>query len=828
MSIVRYVNYIDDNYVQQFNVQSNPPFPSTITYYAIRNKRKIDVGSFGFPRSVLGTEVLYSNQKTDSKIVNCTFSPDGIKLICVTETKHGFLYDLTQSPTKPPIKFAQDIVQACFVDDDNFVFSNVSCEIFESSVTQPNSRKKISNLPPCTVNSIDQFGNSVFYSTSIGIFLDGKRIFNTESYACTESDEGDIIYFLTTTGFVQYEFETQEIKPLLNIDKMLRYLHCEKLQLANMPLCFFNNYLVICTEKRALAFNITNDLLGPMYIQYDDEDGPLLGVLVDQNNSELSLITSTKPIYLSFPPYKQSDYAEKPRFVTKLAELLKKIKESPETDIFNFTDISDLLKAYPDQYDLLIPMLLDSYCKLPPSTSNEIFPLLLHTLKKHKGSISFDLIYEKLLASGRESEVWRFLLAFDSVEEELLLRCIRSCKLSPKEIIPLIERCDPKDINAADITYSFPELASTVYKVIGDASAPFVLPHLSEIDNETLQSMKSGSGSVVEIRISEQLHEKPSFTTNNNNNNTGGASNQQGNNSSNQMTNSSSYTNLDSNQNSKLNSILSPNAPSQGSTRKLPRSPSDLNISKQADQLLMPSPNLSNFSSPMFYLLETAKYRGDWTEAAQISAELDFDEEVKFCKSKMSNSADDIRAKLLKANLDVSEINEILMQLITELENAPPGKTFEDYSLFAKSITKRIDTEIKNAGEKRQEESTIIDELTRQRAELRDSRKRLFTNAPPPSTETGGSDADISLPKTGDRCERCKRPLGRGRVVMYRCGHCYHEECRRLEEKEIKEIEHKIRRRPMRIRGCPACGMQSALKVYGNVMNQLSEWSLDI
>ena len=347
MSIVRFVNYIDDNYVQQFNVQSNPPFPSTISYFAIRDKRRIDVGSFGFPRSVLGTEVLYSNQKTDSKIESCSFSPDGIKLICVTETKFGFLYDLTQSPTKPPVKIGPDIVRVCFLDNDNFVFTNNSCEIFEASVSQPNSRKKISSLPPCTVNSIDQFDEFVFYLTSIGIFLDDKRIFNTEAYACTESDEGDVIYFLTTTGLIQYEFETKEIKHLLTIDKMLRYLHCEKLKLANMPLCFFNNFLVICTEKRALAFNISNGLLGPMYIQYDDEDGPLLGVLVDQNNSELSLITSTKPIYLSFPPYKQSDYAEKAKFAVKLSELLKKSTSSPDSDAFNFTDISNLLKAYP-------------------------------------------------------------------------------------------------------------------------------------------------------------------------------------------------------------------------------------------------------------------------------------------------------------------------------------------------------------------------------------------------------------------------------------------------------------------------------------------------
>lgn len=825
MSIVRFVNYIDDNYVQQFNVQSNPPFPSAIAYYAIRDKRRIDVGAFGFPRSVLGTEVLYSNQKTDSKIVSCSFSPDGIKLICVTETKHGFLYDLTQSPTKPPVKFGPDIVQVCFIDDENFVFTNNACEIFESNVTQLNSKKKLFSLPSCTVHSIDQFDEFVFYSTSIGIFLGDKRIFNTESYACTENDEGDIIYFLTTTGLIQYEFETKEIKHLLNIDKMLRYLHCEKLQLANMPLCFFNNYLIICTEKRALAFNISNGFLGPMYIQYDDEDGPLLGVLVDQNNSELSLITSTKPIYLSFPPYKQSDYAEKTKFATQLVELLKKSTASPDSDVFNFTDLSNLLKNYPDQFDLLIPMLIDSYCKLPPSTSNEIFPLLLHTLKKHKGSISFELVYNKLLAFGRESEVWRFLVAFDSVDESILLRCIKSCKLLPKDIIPLIERCDPKDINAADVTFSFPELASTIYKALGDVSAPFVLPHLSEMDNETLQSMKTGNGSVVEVRISEQLHEKPSFTTTSNNNANSGNSN---------VSNSSIPIGQDTNNSRKSNqqSILTQQPPSNQNNnhsaipeQSLTRSPSFSNMSNNSNTI--PSSNTNNFSAPMFYLLETAKSRDDWPEAAQISAELDFDEEVKFCKSKMSNTADDIRAKLLKANLDVSEINEILMQLITELEKAPPGKTFEDYSMFAKSITKRIDTEIKNSGEKRQEESKIIDELTRQRAELRDSRKRLFTNSPSTSSSDTSSN-ELSLPKTGDRCERCKRPLGRGRVVMYRCGHCYHEECKRLEEKEIKDIEHKIRRRPMRIRGCPACGMQSAFKVYGNAINQLSEWSLDI
>ena len=231
---------------------------------------------------------------------------------------------------------------------------------------------------------------------------------------------------------------------------------------------------------------------------------------------------------------------------------------------------------------------MDSYCKLPPSTSNEIFPLLIHTLKKHKGSISFELIYNKLLAAGRESEVWRFLVAFDSVDENLLLRCIKSCKLLPKDILPLIDRCDPKDINAADVTFSFPELSSAVYKALGDVSAPFVLPHLSEMDNETLQSMKTGNGSVVEIRISEQLHEKPSFITTSTAN--ANSSNQQGSNTSLPISQSTSDKTSNQKSSPTSQSSLAPNA-SNNQTNPV----SSFSNSK-SDQLLVPNSNSSNFA----------------------------------------------------------------------------------------------------------------------------------------------------------------------------------------------------------------------------------------
>lgn len=725
MSIHRHVEYINDTNIQQFNSQSNPPFQSPISFYFIRNKRRIIIYSLGSPHSVLGTEILFNTHKTDSPICFCSITPDGFRLIASTQSKRAFLYDLKQSPSTAPINIGPDIIKSCFINNETFIFSNGNSEIFESNINHPIDRKNIAKLPNCTINSIDYLHNTIFYSTSIGLFAGNQeRLIQSATFSITS--DGTFLYVLTSSGIFQLNPNTFQSQLILHLNTLLKYLHCQQLDLSLIPFCYLNDHLFVCSKDRLFSYHISSSTIGPLYINHESE--PLLGIVSDYDNKDIYLVTSLKPIYLSFPAYKTADYVEKPNFFSQLKNHLQG---------YDFAHISDLVKQYPEHKSLLIPILIDSYLSLPEISTNESFPLLFHTLKKNKGSISFEDLYLKLVSVGRENEIWRFVPAFEIIDELLLIRCIKSCKLPAKEVSTILKHCNPHRINAAEVIESYPELAAEVYKLIGDASCPFVLPQLCKIDHASLRSMKTGDSLLVEARISEAMNEP-------------------------------------------------------------------LNLSS------LPKYNLN--SSAVFYLLETAKQRGDWSEACSIASLLKLEDEIKYCRSKMSNTADSIREKLLKPSLDVSEQNEILMQLVTELEKAPPGKKFGDYLGFSRSITKRIDSEMKTSKEKRNEETKIIEEMTKLNGELRETKQEMITK---------------NRITTATLCERCKKALGRCRTVAYTCGHCFHEECHQIEEMEIKKIEGRVRKRPMKVRGCPACGPQSSLKTYKLITNE-SEWSLDL
>ncbi|OHS99114.1 hypothetical protein TRFO_34514 [Tritrichomonas foetus] len=715
MTVFRHIEFVDEDEIDQFTTQTNPPFPAPICFYAIRRKRRIDVTEFGLPRSVLGMEIFYSNQKCDAPIVSCSYSPDGLKVICITDQQRGFLYDMKKSPTIPPVNFGPDILQACFLDDDNILFVNNLYEIFEAPVSDPNKRSKMSSIQPCTINVIEKYQQFIFYCTSIGIYLNSKRLTNTEAYACT--CDGKNVYFLTLSGIIQYNLSTRQISTVFTRNQILAHLRQDSMVLSSSPLCYVSNinYLILCTKDKVLGFSLDKGTIGPIY-KHSDE--PLLGVAAD--GQDIFFVTSQNLHYLMFPKFKPrkeqvagSDYINQLKTIVGIEDPLKQ-----------FTETSNLLQKHPDSHLQLIPLMVDSYCRLTPEQSVDIQPTLLHTLKKFRGIVSFDTFYDKLAQFARESEIWRFVMGFESLNEGLLLRTARSgSKMPVADVVFYLERCDPNDVNAAELCDMFPEIAHTVVKAVGDAAAPFILPRMNKLEYEALKSMKTGTGSIMDVRVCEKLGDKPKFVKNN----------------------------------------------------------------------------------AIFYLLDTAKTRNDWNEALQIAEELGIESEIKQCKTKI-DSTEDIRAKLLKETLDLSEQTEVLMQLVNELEKAAPNKTYEDYSVFAKSIAKRIDSGIKSAHEKRGEEHQIIEELMRQKKAMRQQ---------------------VVEVKEYDKCERCRKVLGKGKMIAFRCGHAFHPDCKKAIDAELAQLERRFKRTSMKVRGCPICGPQSSLRVFKNICKISHEWSLD-
>jgi hypothetical protein len=196
-----------------------------------------------------------------------------------------------------------------------------------------------------------------------------------------------------------------------------------------------------------------------------------------------------------------------------------------------------------------------------------------------------------------------------------------------------------------------------------------------------------------------------------------------------------------------------------------------------------------------FFFLDIAKAEGDWATAAAIASGLGLEEEARQCKSRQST--------------DFSERSELLRQFVQEFENAGPRKTFEDYAIFAKSIARRLDAEMRQLEERRAQSGEMIEELMQQRAAL------------------GGTPAGVDA---GTRCARCGRPLGAGSAVAFRCAHAFHPRCLEDAQCEIGEARAALRRRGRdHDDGCPVCGPPSAILVHLPLnAGGAREWTMDL
>jgi hypothetical protein len=214
----------------------------------------------------------------------------------------------------------------------------------------------------------------------------------------------------------------------------------------------------------------------------------------------------------------------------------------------------------------------------------------------------------------------------------------------------------------------------------------------------------------------------------------------------------------------------------------------------------------SNSMVDPFYFLNEAKMNGDWEIGAQIASELGLEDEYRFCKSKQ-NTASDLRSKLLKRNLDFSEQNEILMQFVQEFEKADSSKTFEDYSVFAKSIARRLDLEMNQIREKRIEASRVLESLAAKRF-----------GAPQRDPKSGLKRTSI--------CSKCRKLLGKGTVIIFPCGHYFHVDCKKEFDAEFAAVRVELKRKVRDVdEGCPLCGPPSAILVHKTISGE--GWDVD-
>jgi hypothetical protein len=214
---------------------------------------------------------------------------------------------------------------------------------------------------------------------------------------------------------------------------------------------------------------------------------------------------------------------------------------------------------------------------------------------------------------------------------------------------------------------------------------------------------------------------------------------------------------------------------------------------------------MQSMDDPLFFL-DQAKRQNDWEMAAQLASEIGLDDEHRLCRAKLKS---DLGSKLIQPSLDTSEQNEILLQFIQEFESAGAKKTFEDYTVFARGIARRLDAETRQMKVRRTDGAAIIGELMEKRTNLQSLK------------------ASVSK---SDRCTHCRKMLGRGSVFVFPCGHVFHAACKDDIEKKLKQITLELRRSAKDIdQGCPSCGPPSAVLVHRSVLRDSTEsWALKL
>jgi len=178
-----------------------------------------------------------------------------------------------------------------------------------------------------------------------------------------------------------------------------------------------------------------------------------------------------------------------------------------------FFDGISLLQKYPKNANIILKLLVYLYSVIPNEHLIELSPLLLDSLARHRGIIEIEDFHRALEQNGRENEIWRFLSAFDIKPsmihyykdfkfDETILSCLIPANLAFQEI--------------SGIILDFPSLSSTIHKIAGKGSVPFIISVINKLDNDQLIEIHNqvlGSGSYLEFLIATRLHEPISYTS---------------------------------------------------------------------------------------------------------------------------------------------------------------------------------------------------------------------------------------------------------------------------------------------------------------------------
>ena len=177
-----------------------------------------------------------------------------------------------------------------------------------------------------------------------------------------------------------------------------------------------------------------------------------------------------------------------------------------------FVDGISFLQYNPQSSNILLKILVHFYSILPDENLIEAAPLLLDSLARFSGIISFEDFYQELLVNGRENEISRFISAFEI--KPSMLSIYKDYKFDDPILSCLIQSSQNPEYST--IVLDNPSLSSIILKSIGKNSSPFIISVISQISLDQLVELHKnliGSGNFLESIISERINESISFQT---------------------------------------------------------------------------------------------------------------------------------------------------------------------------------------------------------------------------------------------------------------------------------------------------------------------------
>lgn len=185
----------------------------------------------------------------------------------------------------------------------------------------------------------------------------------------------------------------------------------------------------------------------------------------------------------------------------KLQEILN--LKNPFEAIVNTTQ---LLQQYPMCADLFLRIMLSQFASLQDDKIPMAAPLFLDSLLRNKNVISFKSLYNTLLESGKEYEVWRFIPAFELSSE--MIPYYKQCKLGLDTLKKILQTCPLQDKQIGGLLFDFPELSAVAYETVGNSIAPFIISVIDKLSPDqmrSLQKLTNGTGTSLDTILCQKL-----------------------------------------------------------------------------------------------------------------------------------------------------------------------------------------------------------------------------------------------------------------------------------------------------------------------------------